>query len=94
MLIDFTDPVGTIQMIIGIVILVELIQLLDKDNLTEHIQGRVTFYNGILGSVWGILVKVGGFLKVAGSGFQIIFSRIFPKKEKDQEPEEEGGIEG
>lgn len=92
MILDFADPVGTIQMVLGIIILVELIQLLDKEDLTKHIEGRVKFYSGIFGKVWG-------FLKVAGSGFKIIGNQLFPRKEKDQEPEEdpfegEGGIEG
>jgi len=99
MIFDFSDPVGTIQMIFSIWILVELIQFLDKEDMGAHIQERVAFYNRIVGKFWGVLGKVGGFLKLAGSGFQIIANRLFPRKEKDQEPEEdpfegEGGIEG
>ena len=82
MIFDYTDPVGAIQTVVSIIILVEIIQFMDKDDWSAHIQERVAFYSGIFG-------KVGGFLKSAFEGFQIIFSQIFSRKEKDQEEDHE-----
>ncbi len=76
MIFDYTDPIGAIQTIVSIIILVEIIQFMDKDDWSAHIQERAAFYSGIFG-------KVGGFLKSAFEGFQIIFSRIFSRKEKE-----------
>lgn len=101
MIFDVTDPIGAIQTVFSILILVELIQFLDKDDMGAHIQERVAFYSGIFGRIWG-------FVKLAGSGFQIIFNRIFPTnkqlherivKDMDkifqmEEPEEEDPFEG
>ena len=80
MIFDYTDPIGAIQTIFSIIILVEIIQFMDKDDWSAHIQERVAFYNGIFGKVWG-------FLEAAGSGLKRVFSVIFPRKEKDPQPE-------
>jgi hypothetical protein len=80
MILDLTDPVGTIQMIVSIVILVELIMFLDKEDMSAHIQERVAFYSGIFGKIWG-------FVKLAGEGFIIIANRLFPRKEKEAQPD-------
>ena len=104
MIFDVTDPIGAIQTVFSILVLVELIQFLDKDDMGAHIQERIAFYSGIFG-------KVGDGLGKMGAGMQKILG-LFSKKEKDQEegkkekpgevyqmeeePEEEqeGGIEG
>ena len=79
MIFDVTDPIGAIQTVFSILILVELIQFLDKDDMGAHIQERIAFYSGIIG-------KVGDGLGKMGAGMQKILG-LFSKKEKDQEEE-------
>ena len=71
MIFDLSDPIGTVQLIGSILVLYELVKILDSDDTGEHIQDRIEFYRGIIG-------KVGDGLGKIGSGFQIIFNRIFP----------------
>ena len=79
MIFDVTDPIGAIQTVFSIIILVEIIQFFDKDDMGAHIQERVAFYSGIIGKVGDGLGKIGaGMLKIIG---------LFSKKEKDQEAE-------
>lgn len=101
MIFDYTDPIGAIQTVFSIIILVEVIQFMDKDDWSAHIKERVAFYNGIFSKVGDGVGKIGaGMQKIIG-----LFSRkekdsqtdiiarardwIFSRKEKDQEEDHE-----
>lgn len=78
MLFDLSDPLGTLQLIVSAVILIELIKGLEAGFEWEYVQKRIAFYTGILGGIWG-------FLKGAVEGFGIIGQRLFSRIEKDLE---------
>ncbi len=84
MIFDISDPLGAIQTVFSIIILVEIIQFMDKDDWSAHIQERVAFYSGIFG-------KVGDGLGKIGAGMQKVLG-LFSKKEKDQENEKPGEV--
>ena len=81
-ILDLGDIGGTVQLLVSVLFLYELIKIMDAENTGEYIQERIAFYGGFLGRVRGGLDKVWGFLKLASSGFQIIANRIFPTKKQ------------